>query len=209
MSEDYKSEIKDYHPIQAYESRYAEKLKGYDTLTKAQWIEINLFLSGYLLSSQGDRMGMAHSIEGRYPFLDYRVIEFCMGVSPDLKLKGLNEKYLLKEMGRGMIPDPILKRSKQAYRAPIQSAFAPANLPQDLGYSIGEAQIKNFGIFNWTHVNQLLDKMLNNKQISEIDNMALTAILSVQLLYDLFVNKSIGAIKESELIHFNKCIVDH
>lgn len=209
LSEEYKKEIKDYHPIQAYESRYAEKLKGYDTLTKAQWIEINLFLSGYLLSSQGDRMGMAHSVEGRYPFLDYRVIEFCMGVSPDLKLKGLNEKYLLKKMSQGMIPDQILNRSKQAYRAPIRNTFASDNLPEDLADLISEAQISQFGIFNWNYVNQLLDKIQKNKQISEVDNMALTAVLSVQLLYDLYVNKSIGELKESELIRLNKTIVDY
>ncbi len=64
--------------FQEIEKQLEEKLEGYDYLTKAQWIELNLFMSGYLLSSQGDRMAMANSVEGRYPFLDHRVIEFCM-----------------------------------------------------------------------------------------------------------------------------------
>ena len=94
-------------------------------------------MSGYLLSSQGDRMGMAHSIEGRYPFLDHRVIEFCMSLDPDLKLKGLNEKYLLKKMMKGRLPDAILERSKQAYRAPIKSVFISESMPADLNYALG------------------------------------------------------------------------
>src|SRR5674536_37640 len=80
-------------------------------------------MSGYLLSSQGDRMAMANSVEGRYPFLDYRVIEFCSSLPADYKLKGLNEKYLLKKLLKNRIPDSILKRPKQAYRAPIKSVF--------------------------------------------------------------------------------------
>ena len=69
----------------------------WDLLSKAQWLESTLFLSGYLLSSQGDRMSMAHSVEGRYPFLDHRLIEFASDLPSNLKIKGLNEKYVLKE----------------------------------------------------------------------------------------------------------------
>jgi asparagine synthase (glutamine-hydrolysing) len=62
---------------------------------------MNLFLSNYLLSSQGDRMAMANSVEGRYPFLDHRVIEFASRLPAKLKLNGLNEKYILKKAARG------------------------------------------------------------------------------------------------------------
>ena len=80
-------------------------------------------MSGYLLSSQGDRMAMANSVEGRYPFLDYRVIEFCNKLPADFKLNGLNEKYLLKKLMKNKIPESIIRRSKQPYRAPIKNAF--------------------------------------------------------------------------------------
>ena len=68
----------------------------YDHLGKAQWLESVIFMSGYLLSSQGDRVSMANSVEGRYPFLDYRVIEFAATLPSDYKLHGLNEKFILK-----------------------------------------------------------------------------------------------------------------
>src|SRR5690606_32964113 len=181
LTKEYRNAIGEYDPIAAIEQKFDKKLEGLDSLGKAQWIEINLFMSGYLLSSQGDRMGMANSIEGRYPFLDHRVIEFCMSLHPDLKLNGLNEKYLLKILMKDRLPDAILNRSKQAYRAPIRSAFVPDELPPYLEKMLSEEAITQAGIFNPNHVKQLLQKMRSKNQVSEIDNMAITAILSVQI----------------------------
>ena len=208
LSKPYQEVISNYHPISKIEDQLKDQLNGYDYLTKAQWIEINFFMSKYLLSSQGDRMGMANSIEGRYPFLDHRVIEFCMTLNPDLKLKGLNEKYLLKYMMKDRIPDAILNRSKQAYRAPIRSTFFSEEMPPYLSSMLSEENITGYGIFNLDFVNQLINKMKLNKQVSEIDNMAITAVLSTQILYDLFINKSIPKLQEHELVVLNKTIID-
>ncbi|MBU2929611.1 asparagine synthase (glutamine-hydrolyzing) [Winogradskyella psychrotolerans] len=208
LSKDYKDTVCNYNPISEIEKQLESKLKGYDYLTKAQWIELNFFMSKYLLSSQGDRMAMANSIEGRYPFLDHRVIEFCMTLNPDLKLNGLNEKYLLKKIMKGRLPDSILNRSKQAYRAPIQSAFFTEDMPPYLDTMLSEEKVNEFGIFNTTYVNQLKKKMALNKQVSEIDNMAITAILSTQILYDLFINKAIPELQENDLVVLNKTIID-
>ena len=208
LSTQYKEEIVGYDPIKTIENKLKDKLDGYDYLSKAQWIELNLFMSGYLLSSQGDRMGMANSIEGRYPFLDHRVIEFCMKLHPDLKLKILNEKYLLKKLMKDRLPDPILNRPKQAYRAPIKSTFVSEGLPPYLKEMLSEDKIKEAGIFNPNHVNQLLFKMKDNKLVSEIDNMALTGILSTQILHDKFTNKSIPKLTENDLVICDKTILD-
>ena len=208
LSEDYKELIGDYNPIEEITDQLETKLEGYDYLSKAQWIELNLFMSGYLLSSQGDRMAMANSIEGRYPFLDYRVIEFCMKLHPDLKLHGLNEKYILKKIMKGKIPESILIRSKQAYRAPIKSVFITEKLPDYLSDMLSEKQIKDAGIFNKDYVNLLINNMKFKDQTSEIDNMALTGILSTQILYDLFVKKSIPKLEKKDLVVLNKIIID-
>ncbi|WP_370100545.1 asparagine synthase (glutamine-hydrolyzing) [Xanthomarina gelatinilytica] len=208
FSDTIKETIKDYNPIAEVEEKLESKLSGYDYLTKAQWLEIHLFMSGYLLSSQGDRMGMANSIEGRYPFLDHRVIEFCMALHPDLKLHGLNEKYLLKKMMKDRLPDAILNRSKQAYRAPIRSLFASETLPEYLKTMLSEQRLTEFGVFNVEHVKTLLSKIISNKRVSEMDNMAITAVLSIQILYDLFIKKSIPNISESELITLDKIIIE-
>ncbi len=208
LSKEYKDLIGDYNPINTIEKLLKDRLEGYDSLTKAQWIELNIFMSGYLLSSQGDRMAMANSIEGRYPFLDHRVIEFAMQLNPDLKLHGLNEKYLLKKMMKGRLPDSILNRSKQAYRAPIKSTFISSVLPKYLKEMFSDDRIISYGIFNLKHVKLLLTKMHSKKQVSEIDNMALTGILSTQILYDLFVKRSMPKLSEEDLVVLDKVVID-
>ena len=64
----------------------------------------SIFSPGYILSSQSDRMAMAHSVEGRFPFLDYRVVEFAAKLPARLKMKVLNQKYLLKKAFAGRDP---------------------------------------------------------------------------------------------------------
>lgn len=209
FSKEYRESLGDYNPIKEIEDFLEKKLQNHDSLTKAQWIELNLFMSGYLLSSQGDRMGMAHSIEGRYPFLDHRVIEFCMKLHPDLKLNGLNEKYLLKKLMKGNLPNEILNRPKQAYRAPIKSTFISEELPGYLKEMLAEGKTIENGIFNPVHVNTLLTKMKTKDQVSEIDNMALTAILSTHILHDLFVKKSIPILADKDLLELDKTILDY
>jgi len=208
LSPQYKDAIKDYDPVLEIEKELKTKFEGYDYLTKAQWIELKLFMSGYLLSSQGDRMAMANSVEGRYPFLDHRIIEFAMSLHPDLKLNGLNEKYLLKKIMKGKLPEAILNRSKQAYRAPIRSAFNLKELPEYLKGMLTEAQLKEFGIFNPENVSLLLVKMSQDKPVSEIDNMAITAILSTQILYDLFVKGSVPKLTDADLVKIDKMIIE-
>lgn len=208
LSDRFKSEIEHYNPIDIIESQLSQKLEGYDYLEKAQWIELNYFMTKYLLSSQGDRMAMANSVEGRYPFLDHRVIEFCMQLHPDLKLNGLNEKYLLKKMMVDKLPEPILNRPKQAYRAPIQSTFFANGMPDELQEILSKETIEKFGIFNFKYVDQLKSKMEQNKKISEVDNMAITGILSTQLLHHLFVERQIEELTENDLVNLNKTIIE-
>jgi asparagine synthase (glutamine-hydrolysing) len=78
-----------------------------------------LFLGNYLLSSQGDRVAMAHSLEIRLPYLDYRLVEFMGKVPTKWKIFEMHEKYLLKKMYKDAIPESVIRRPKHPYRAPI------------------------------------------------------------------------------------------
>lgn len=208
LSDNFKNRIGNYKPIQELEKELEKKLEGVNLLSRAQWIEIHLFMSGYLLSSQGDRMTMANSVEGRYPFLDHRIMDFCMKLHPDIKINGLNEKFLLKKLMKGKLPGQILNRPKQAYRAPIRNVFMSETLPENLKKMLSENQIKSFGIFNPDHVSQLLARMKTKKQVSETDNMALTGIISTQILHDLFINKAMPKLTKENLIEFDKIILN-
>src|SRR6202790_1810712 len=104
-------------------SRLPCSFSSWDSFCQAQYLETKYLLPGYILSSQGDRMGMAHSVEGRFPFLDHRVVEFAGKLSPQLKMKVLDEKHLLRRAASHLVPDSIQKRRKQPYRAPEGKSF--------------------------------------------------------------------------------------
>lgn len=200
-----KKEIKDYSPCNDFLCKLPEDFNSWDTLAKSQWIEMTVFMSGYLLSSQGDRMSMANSVEGRYPFLDYRLIEFCAGLPSHYKLKGLNEKYLLKKLMKGRIPESIIKRPKQPYRAPIKTTFLSKDSPDYVEYMLSDSYTKNAGIFDTNSVSALLSRISNTGIASEMDNMVLTSIISTHLLNYQFIENynaefQKGALKNLKII---------
>jgi asparagine synthase (glutamine-hydrolysing) len=163
------------------------EFKHWDALARAQYLEISIFLSQYLLSSQGDRMGMAHSIEGRFPFLDVRLVEFCNSLDSRMKLRCLCEKHLLKTAAEPWLPDIIRQRPKRPYRAPVHRSFFNANTPDYVRELLTPESIKEFGLFKYGPIEQLVRKIESGAGIGETDDMALAGILSTQLTHQLFV----------------------
>jgi asparagine synthase (glutamine-hydrolysing) len=158
-------------------------------LARAQFLEIKIFLSQYLLSSQGDRMGMAHSIEGRFPFLDVRLVEFCNRLPPGLKLRGLTEKYLLKQLGKQWLPAEIWQRAKRPYRAPIHRSFFNEHTADYVPELLSTRKLDETGLFKAEAVTQLVQKIRQGARVSESEDMALAGILSTQLLHSQFVSR--------------------
>lgn len=197
LSHEVKHVLNGYDPISAYAEDIARQINGYSPLAKAQFIESNVFLSGYLLSSQGDRVAMANSVEGRYPFLDHRLLEYCAQLPDEFKLRGMDEKYLLKQLMKGKIPDSVVNRPKQAYRAPIASALL-ADKHGFVDAILTDSNIKDVGYFNPVSIQLLLKRLRSGAPIGEVDNMALMGILSAHVTHDLFI-KNFRHLKESEL----------
>jgi asparagine synthase (glutamine-hydrolysing) len=187
FSDQIKSELNGYSPLENLEERLPEEFNRWDYLQKSQWLETSIFMSGYLLSSQGDRMAMANSVEGRYPFLDYRVIEYCNKLPGDFKLNGLNEKYLLKKLMQNKIPESIIRRSKQAYRAPVKSAFFLNNPPEYVKEMLSPEFFKKAGIFDFNSISILLQKIGKTGNSSEVEDMVLASVISTHLFYNQFI----------------------
>ncbi len=163
-------------------------IDSWQPLNRDQYVENHTLLSGYLLNSQGDRMAMANSIEGRFPFLDHRVMEFAAGIPPRYKIKVLNEKYLLKQSMAGLIPESIRRRNKQPYRAPdSQSFFRDGKALDWVMELLGETELRRTGYFNPAAVQKLLKKCAAGRVIGFSDNMAFVGILSTMLLDKMFV----------------------
>ncbi len=160
----------------------------WEPLNRDQYVENHTLLSGYLLNSQGDRMAMANSVEGRFPFLDHRVMEFAAGIPPRYKIKVLNEKYLLKQSMAGLIPESIRRRNKQPYRAPdSQSFFRDGKAADWVMELLSDAELRRAGYFNPDAVQKLLKKCAAGRVIGFSDNMAFVGILSTMLLDKMFV----------------------
>lgn len=168
------------------EAFMGQDITGWHPLCRAQYLEAMLFMSGYLLSSQGDRMMMGHSVEGRFPFLDHRVVEFSTAIPPKYKMRVLNEKYILKQAFRHMIPHTVLNREKQPYRAPIAQCFRDREC---LGTQVLTPEaISRAGYFDPRRVESLIGKAsVPRLNPSARDDMALVGIASLQLLHHHFI----------------------
>jgi asparagine synthase (glutamine-hydrolysing) len=134
-------------------------------------------------------MAMANSVEGRYPFLDHRVVEFCNRLPPHLKLNGLTEKFLLKQLGREWLPAEIWQRPKTPYRAPIHRSFISGERQTYVQEILSPEVIADFGLFEPRAVMQLLRKAERGARFSETDDMALLGVLSTQLWYRQFIRE--------------------
>ncbi|MFO0754211.1 MAG: asparagine synthase (glutamine-hydrolyzing) [Thermodesulfovibrionales bacterium] len=194
--------LRSYEASAEMEEFLHEGVKGSDELSKAQYLEMKVLLPGYLLSSQGDRVAMAHSVEGRFPFLDHRVVEFCCALPPHLRMKVLTEKYLLKESMKGLLPAPVVRRTKQPYRAPDAKSFFTGEARGYTEELLSEGSVKSSGYFDPRKVAFLVEKCRRNPVLGYKDNMALVGILSTQLLHALYIDsfgpRRRGALRQAE-----------
>jgi asparagine synthase (glutamine-hydrolysing) len=161
-------------------------------LARDQYLEIRTLLSGYLLSSQGDRMLMAHSVEGRFPFLDRQVAALADALPASYKLHVLDEKHVLKRVAAEVVPAEILARTKQPYRAPDALSFAGPVAQDWIEEVASERALAEAGVFDVRAARQVLAKCrarAASGQFSNADNMAVVGILSTQLVHDQLVRR--------------------
>ena len=164
--------------------------KDWDPLSRGQWLEMTTLLAGYILASQGDRMLMANSVEGRFPFLDRDVVDFANALPARHKLFGLEEKYLLKRAFADLVPDDIIHRPKQPYRAPDAASFftaGPSRLVRARSCRSGPS--RRPGCSSRRLVAGLLAKCgrTGGENMSNTDNMRVLAVVSTQLTHESFI----------------------
>lgn len=165
---------------------------SYTPLARAQHIEIATFFQSYLLHTQGDRMLMGNSVEGRFPFLDHRLVEFAAALPDRAKLRGLRDKYVLRQAVRSLLPMDITRRPKQPYRAPILDAIAGADAPESIREVLEPDVVGSAGLFDPGSVDLLLKKCRRNAGngmgVNESEEMALVFIVTSLLLQHRLVD---------------------
>jgi asparagine synthase (glutamine-hydrolysing) len=165
-------------------------------------------MSGYLLSSQGDRMLMAHSVEGRFPYLDDDVVALANSLPDAYKLRVLDEKHVLKRAAQPIVPPQVVARTKQPYRAPNALSFVGHDAPDYIREALSDTALRAANVFDPKSVAILLGKCRSNAgdgDLSNSDNMALVGVLSTQILHQQFIASRPGGADKAEL----RIDVDH
>jgi len=162
---------------------------GWSPLNQAAYLEMTTLLSPYLLSSQGDRMAMAHGLEGRFPFLDHRLFEFAAALPTGSRLCGLKEKEILRRWAARILPAGARERTKQPYRAPDAPSFFGKNAPDWVAAVTEPTAVRNTGIFSHRAVNALVARCRAGRVSSVRENQAVVGLLSTQLWHHRFFDQ--------------------
>lgn len=204
FSSDMRAEAANRNAVSELIARLPPEFAQWSSLAQDQYIEIQTLLSGYLLSSQGDRMLMAHSVEGRFPFLDEDVVALANSLPPAYKLRVLDEKHVLKHVAESVVPADIIARKKQPFRAPNALCFVARDAPAYIAEVLSETAIRDANVFDPGAVARLLSKCraqaaTSGGDVSNSDNMALVGVISTQLLHQQFVTSRPGGLHTLDL----------
>ncbi|HKG04304.1 MAG TPA: asparagine synthase (glutamine-hydrolyzing) [Conexibacter sp.] len=166
----------------------------WSALERAAYLELTTLLAPNLLAAQGDRVAMAHGVEGRFPFLDHRVFEHSVRLPPERKLgPGLREKAELRLLAARLLPAEVAERTKQPYRAPEVAPFFGEQAPGWVEERLEARALDDVGLFDPARVAGLLRRCRTGKASGFREGMALVGILSTQVWHERFCGVGTGA----------------
>jgi asparagine synthase (glutamine-hydrolysing) len=172
-------------------------LTGRDPLNKSLFVWAKSFLPNYILNLLGDRMEMAHSIEGRVPFLDHYVVEFVCRAPVSLKIRGLTEKYLLREAARPLITETVYRRQKHPFLSPPVTTVPGEKFHEMLQDTLRGSVLASLPFYDQKQVIALLDQL---PAMSELDRIGwdpvLMSVLSACVLQERFVSDSKNTVND-------------
>lgn len=129
-------------------------LPGCGVVDRYLAVDQNYYLPDDILYKT-DRMSMAHSVEVRPPFLDSRIVDFAASLPQNLKIRGFKQKFVLKELMRGKLPDAVLDRKKAGFDIPTHDWFR-GPLRGLLQETLREETVEAMGIFDWRAIDALI-----------------------------------------------------
>jgi len=164
------------------------QLRERDAVNQSLYLWSKFALPQYVLNVLGDRMEMAHSIEGRVPFLDHHVVELVRSMPVHLKIRGLTEKYVLREAAKPFITDTVYKRQKHPFVAPPATFSPDQPLNEMIQDTLRGSCMAQLPFFNQAKVVDLLDRLpgMDATSATAYDTV-LTLMLSACLLHEQFM----------------------
>jgi len=167
---------------------------GRHPLNQSLYLETKTRLPGWILW-KSDRLSMAHGVEARVPFMDHPLVELAARLPPQFKLDDMNEKYILKKMMAPHLPELPTQYKKRGFYTPIREWFFTPQRYAELAPYLSETALQQAGMFEPAAVNALYEKLTSYGQLADMNDYyrvmrmewALMTVLSVQILYRLFV----------------------
>jgi asparagine synthase (glutamine-hydrolysing) len=142
--------------------QFAESVATGNAIDNLLYLDSKTYLPGDILTKV-DRMSMANSLEARAPLLDHNLIEFVVGIPPELKMKGLETKYILKKAMEGIVPQEILYREKQGFGVPIGD-WINSQLRERIHADLSDRRTLERGYFEKSYIQILLDEHSKNRR---------------------------------------------
>jgi asparagine synthase (glutamine-hydrolysing) len=166
-----------------------ERIRRWHPLNQSLYVGYKGLLPGLLLSGKGDRALHTASTEGRYPFLDEQVIDFCARLSPEYKVKRLTDKWLLRRVAAKVAPNQIRTRRKHMFRATMSPAFLRPGRPVWVDQLLSPESLRATGFFDPAGVHLARQMQLSKSRYSlarfSLD-LGLAGVISTQLWHHLY-----------------------
>lgn len=180
-------------PLEELREALPERFGRWAPAHQAAYLELVTLLEPYLLAAQGDRVSMAHGVEGRYPFLDPELWTLAASLPVRAKLAGLREKAILRRWAAPLLPGSVLARPKQPYRAPDAAAFVGPGAPPWVDEVLSAPALRDAGWWEPRAVAGLVARCRAGRATGTRESQALAAILSTQLWHHAYFGARTGA----------------
>lgn len=178
-----------------------ERMARWHPLNRSLYLGYKVHLAGHLLTSKGDRIAMANSVEARYPFLDEDVIAFASSLHPRWKLKrSVRDKYLLRRAAEHVLPREVAQRRKHMFQAPLADSFL-VHAPAFVRELISEESLKRTGYFDVARVRRdcgLVAARGGSEDLGKFDSLGLGGVVATQLWHHLFLGGGLCSLPTSD-----------
>ncbi|MDG3006907.1 asparagine synthase (glutamine-hydrolyzing) [Paludisphaera mucosa] len=167
-----------------------ERFTRWAPLNQSLYVGYKVMLAGLLLHGKGDRVAMNSSVEARYPLLDEDVVAFCASIAPEYKLKGLTDKWILRQVAARTLPKKIANRPKTMFRASRSEAFFDAGRPAWVDQLLSPESLRRTGYFD---VESVAREVASHGRFPKftpkriIMDLSLTCVAATQLWHHTFL----------------------
>jgi len=187
LSEDLKETLRG-HTTEDVVAAQLARTDATDAMSRMLYVDTTLWLPDLLLA-RGDKMSMAASVEARVPLLDHKLVEFAASLPPNLKVKGLVRKYLLKKVARSWLPRGVIRRKKQGFPMP-SSLWLRKEARPFLHDTLSAACLRRRGLFHPVVVEKLVSQ---HEQGTADHGSLLWGLISVELWHRVFLDSRASA----------------